>query len=68
MSDPIVDEVRAVRKKLSERFNNDVTAIMNHLRELHVKEMARRQRKKRPESARKPKKRPVAKTPAQSVS
>jgi hypothetical protein len=32
--DPLVDEVRAVRRGISERFGNDVNQLCAHLREV----------------------------------
>ena len=29
--DPLVDEVRAIRKRISDRFDNDVDRLMDHL-------------------------------------
>jgi len=30
--DPLIDEVRAIRRKISDRFGNDVTRLIDHLR------------------------------------
>jgi len=32
--DPVVDEVRAVRHRISERFGHDTKALMDHYRQL----------------------------------
>lgn len=32
--DPLVDEIRAIRKKLSDRFDNDVDRLMDHLQKV----------------------------------
>jgi hypothetical protein len=32
--DPLIDEIRAIRKKLSDRFDNDVDRLMDHLQEV----------------------------------
>ncbi len=32
--DPLIDEVRAARRELSERFGNDVRRLAEHLREI----------------------------------
>lgn len=32
--DPLIDEVRAIRQALSERFGNDVDKLCDHLQEL----------------------------------
>ena len=32
--DPLIDEVRAIRKKISDRFGNDVERLMDHLAEV----------------------------------
>ena len=33
-SDPLIDEVRAIRRAISEQFGNDVDRLCEHLREL----------------------------------
>jgi hypothetical protein len=68
MSDPIVDEVLKVRKELSEQLGNDVTAIIRHLHELHVREMEKRNARTQPSSIPMLPDLPVANPPAQSVS
>lgn len=32
--DPLIDEIRAIRKAISEEFGNDVERLCNHLREM----------------------------------
>lgn len=32
--DPLIDEVRAIRKKISDRYGNDVHKLGEHLREI----------------------------------
>ncbi len=34
VSDPLIDEVRAIRREISERYGNDVDRLCDHLREL----------------------------------
>jgi hypothetical protein len=34
VSDPLIDEVRAIRREISERFGNDVDQLCDHLQEL----------------------------------
>ena len=33
-SDPLIDEVRAIRRAISEKFGNDVDTLCDHLQEL----------------------------------
>ena len=33
-SDPLIDEVRAIRKAISDQFDNDVDRLCEHLRQL----------------------------------
>ena len=33
-SDPLIDEVRAIRREISERFGHDVDRLCDHLQEL----------------------------------
>jgi hypothetical protein len=33
-SDPLIDEVRAIRRAISEQFGNDVDRLCDHLQEL----------------------------------
>lgn len=33
-TDPLIDEVRAIRQRISEQFGNDVGKLCEHLREL----------------------------------
>ena len=42
--DPLLDEVRAVRKELSEQFGNDVGRLCEYLREVEVEHEARRRK------------------------
>ncbi len=35
-SDPLIDEVRAVRKELSDRFGNDVGRLCEYLRQVEA--------------------------------
>jgi hypothetical protein len=37
MNDPLVDEVRAIRHKISERYNHDPKRYIEHLMELEQK-------------------------------
>jgi len=39
--DPLVDEVRAIRRALSERFGNDVERLCDHLQELQQQQPER---------------------------
>jgi hypothetical protein len=32
--DPLIDEIRAIRRKISDRFGNDVDRLIEHLREV----------------------------------
>ena len=32
--DPLIDEVRSIRKEISERFDNDVNRLCEHLRSI----------------------------------
>ena len=41
-SDPLIDEVRAVRKELSDRFGNDVGRLCEYLRQVEAEREARR--------------------------
>ena len=41
-ADPLIDEVRAARKELSDRFGNDVSRLCEHLREVERQREARR--------------------------
>ena len=34
MSDPLIDEVRAIRRAISEQYDNDVDRLCDHLQEL----------------------------------
>ncbi len=34
--DPLIDEIRAIRHKISEEFGNDVNRLVDHLRKLSV--------------------------------
>ena len=34
VSDPLIDEVRSIRREISERYGNDVDRLCDHLREL----------------------------------
>ena len=68
MSDPIVDEVLKVRKELSDRFGNDVTAIIRHLHELHVREMEKRATRNQPPAIPVLSDPPVANRPITAVS
>jgi len=33
-ADPLIDEIRAIRRKISDRFANDVDRLIEHLREV----------------------------------
>jgi hypothetical protein len=55
--DPLIDEVRAVRRSISERFGNDVNQLWAHLREVqrvHQARVVSRKRKPAPPSATSP--------------
>ena len=39
--DPLIDEIRAVRHRISERFGHDTKALMDHYRELEKKYSSR---------------------------
>lgn len=40
-SDPLIDEVRAIRQRISEQFGHDVDRLVEHLRELELREPGR---------------------------
>jgi len=42
--DPIVAEVRRVRKQIAAKFNNDIHAYFDHLREQEGLRLAKRER------------------------
>lgn len=33
-NDPLIEEIRAIRKKISDRFDNDVDRLLDHLKEV----------------------------------
>lgn len=39
--DPLIDEVRAVRKAISDQFDNDVDRLCDHLRQLEKRDAHR---------------------------
>lgn len=39
--DPLIDEVRAIRKKISDRFDNDVDSLMDHLTQVEKSHQGR---------------------------
>lgn len=40
-SDPLIDEVRAIRQRISERFGNDVRRLAEHLKEVERRHRGR---------------------------
>jgi hypothetical protein len=39
--DPLIDEVRAIRKRISDKFGNDVDRLIDHLRQVEKQQPAR---------------------------
>lgn len=39
--DPLIDEIRAIRHRISEQFGHDVGRLIEHLREIELREPAR---------------------------
>jgi hypothetical protein len=40
-SDPLIDEVRAIRQRISEQFGHDVDRLVEHLREMELRQPGR---------------------------
>jgi len=54
-ADPLIDEVRAIRKALSDQFDNDVGRLCDHLRRFEAQYEERLERPPAEEAARRPK-------------
>ena len=48
--DPVIDEIRAVRHKISEEFGHDTKRLLDHYRELEKKYKHRMMKEEKPEN------------------